>query len=77
MIIGSKNGSCKWVLNQFLYLYLNNILLYEHNFKADIYMKKANQKENVWQGVSFVQKEEVGTYRHLLCILRLSDKRFW
>lgn len=36
MIIASKNGSFKWILNKNFYLYLNNGLLYENDLKADI-----------------------------------------
>lgn len=46
MIIASKNGSFKWILNKNFYLYLNNGLLYENDLKADIQMKMQTKKKS-------------------------------
>lgn len=46
MIITSKNGSYKWILNKLLCFYLNNILLYENYLNADIKIRMQTKKKS-------------------------------
>lgn len=71
-ITGSKNSSFKWLLRQVFYL--NTNLYFMKIILKQIYRSKWKQ-EILLQGV-ILQKREVDSYVHLLCISRLPDERF-
>lgn len=70
-----KNGSYKRTLNKLLYLYLNNILLYENNWTADIYIyiyQNASKKESHCK-VCFCAERGSG----YVCVLVMPLKTTW